>query len=86
MDEDIDVLNFMVHLPQYLQIEEDYAGTARLLEVLSSIYDLPPEMSSSQRGSDQYKELAGAVERNTDLQTLIQQMEANYDCAPLVLK
>ena len=79
LDQDVDVMNFMVHLPQYLQIEEDYAGTARLLEVLSSIYDLPEEMSSSQRGLAQYKELAGPVERNSELQILIKQMEANYD-------
>ena len=35
---------FTVHLPQYVQLEEDYAGAARLLEVLSSIYDLPPDL------------------------------------------
>ena len=76
---EIDTINFMVHLPQYLQVEEDYAGAARLIEVLSSIYDLPPDLSASGRGEQQYDELNKAVERNPELKSLIQRMEAQYD-------
>ena len=79
LDMDIDVMNFMVHLPQYLQIEEDYLGTSRLLEVLGSIYDLPADLPPSEQGQQQYQELGSAVERNSDLKTLIEQLEANYD-------
>lgn len=76
----IDSMNFMVHLPQYLQLEEDYAGTSRMLEVLSSIYDtIPKDLAPVRRGQRQYRELSAAVERNPELQTLIQQMEAYYD-------
>ena len=79
IDPDIDVMNFMVHLPQYLQLEEDYLGAARLLEVLSSIYDLPPDLPPTEKGSQQYRELDKAVERNPELKTLIQRMESQYD-------
>jgi hypothetical protein len=76
----IDSMNFMVHLPQYLQLEEDYAGTSRMLEVLSSIYDdIPRDLAPVRRGQRQYRELSAAVERNAELKTLIQQMEAYYD-------
>lgn len=76
----IDSMNFMVHLPQYLQLEEDYAGTSRMLEVLSSVYDIiPADQSTVRRGQRQYRELSGAVERNAELKSLIQQMEAYYD-------
>ena len=75
----IDTMNFMVHLPKYLQAEEDYAGAARLLEVLSSIYDLPPDLAPSRRGERQYGELGKAVERNAELKALIERMEAQYD-------
>ena len=79
LDLELDTINFMVHLPQYLQVEEDYAGAARLLEVLSSIYDLPPDLPSSRRGEQQYSELNKAVERNPELKSLIRRMEAQYD-------
>src|SRR5918996_3799744 len=76
----IETINFMVHLPQYLQLEEDYTGTSRMIEVLSSVYgDIPVDLAPLRRGQRQYRELNAAVERNSELKTLIQQMEAYYD-------
>src|SRR6266496_3297221 len=34
-------MSFMAHLPHYAQLEEDFAGTSRMLEVLSAFYDMP---------------------------------------------
>ena len=79
LDLEIDTMYFTVHLPQYVQLEEDYAGAARLLEVLSSIYDLPPDLPPTSRGQRQYSEMAKAIERNTELKELIQRMESQYD-------
>ena len=31
---DIELINFMVHLPQYVQLEEDYAGASRMIVLL----------------------------------------------------
>ena len=77
---DIESINFMVHLPQYVQLEEDYAGTSRMIEVLSSVYDnIPADLAPVRRGQRQYRELNSTLERNTELKTLIQQMEAYYD-------
>ena len=78
--EDIEAINFMVHLPQYVQLEEDYAGTSRMIEVLSSVYDnIPPDLAPVRRGQRQYRELNASVDRNSELKTLIQQMEQYYD-------
>ena len=79
LDLDVTAMTFMVHLPQYLQMEEDYAGAARLLEVLSSIYDLPPDLPPTDRGRRQYNELDKAMGRNPELKSLIQRMETQYD-------
>lgn len=77
---DIESINFMVHLPQYVQFEEDYAGTSRMIEVLSSVYEtIPPDLAPIRRGQRQYRELSASVERNSELKDLIQQMEAHYD-------
>jgi hypothetical protein len=78
--EDIESINFMVHLPQYVQLEEDYAGTSRMIEVLASVYkDIPADLAPTRRGQRQYRELNATVERNSELKDLIQQMEAHYD-------
>ncbi len=78
--EDIETINFMVHLPQYVQLEEDYAGTSRMIEVLSSVYDnIPQDLAPVRRGQRQYRELNASVDRNSELKTLIQQMEQYYD-------
>jgi hypothetical protein len=76
----VEAINFMVHLPQYLQLEEDYTGTSRMIEVLSSVYaNIPTDLAPIRRGQRQYRELSSAVERNSELKQLIQQMEAYYD-------
>ena len=75
----IDALTFLVHLPQYFQVEEDYAGASRMLEALSSFYDIPSDVKPSQRGQRQYQELTNAIERNNELKTLVRQLEAHYD-------
>jgi hypothetical protein len=78
--DDIETINFMVHLPQYVQLEEDYAGTSRMIEVLSSVYDnIPADLAPVRRGQRQYRELNASVDRNSELKTLIQQMEQYYD-------
>ena len=70
----------MVHLPQYVQLEEDYTGTSRMIEALSSVYaDIPADLAPVRRGQRQYRELNATVERNSELKDLIQQMEAHYD-------
>ena len=76
----IESINFMVHLPQYVQLEEDYAGTSRMIEVLSSVYaSIPAALAPVRRGQRQYRELNSTLDRNSELKTLIQQMEAYYD-------
>ncbi|MAM65293.1 MAG: hypothetical protein CL702_02795 [Chloroflexi bacterium] len=77
---EIESINFMVHLPQYVQLEEDYAGASRMIEVLSSVYEgIPSDLAPVRRGQRQYRELSATIERNTELKELIQQMEAHYD-------
>ena len=77
---EIESINFMVHLPQYVQLEEDYAGTSRMIEVLSSVYDsIPADLAPMRRGQRQYRELSATLEQNSELKDFIQQMEARYD-------
>jgi biotin-(acetyl-CoA carboxylase) ligase len=51
-----------------------------MIEVLSSVYNnIPADLAPVRRGQRQYRELNSTLDRNTELKTLIQQMEAYYD-------
>ena len=75
----VESLSLMVHLPQYLELEEDHAGKARLLEVLSAIYGLPAEVAQTELGEQQYREVSVAVDRNPAIKALVQRLETYYD-------
>ena len=79
LDLEVGTMNFMVHLPHYLQLEEDYAGVAGLLAALASVYDIPPDLVSVSKGQRNYRELDKALEGNPDLKSLIQRLESQYD-------
>lgn len=72
-------MNFMAHLPHYAQMDEDFAGTARMIEVLSAFYDVPKSLMPSRRASRQYEELDVAAERQPELKSLVGRLETYYD-------
>ena len=75
----VEHLTFVVHLPQYVQLEEDYTGAARLMELLCSIYKLPTHLMDLELGQRQYQELTAAVERNQELKEVLEKLETQYD-------
>ena len=71
--------SLMVHLPQYVQLEQDFMGTARLIEVLSSIFGFSESLVDVDRGKIQYSEIEGALSSNSEVKNLIKQLEIYYD-------
>ena len=71
--------SLMAHLPQYVQLDEDHMGASRLLEVLCAEYGFPKSLVNFSRGQKQYVDISRAVESNTEVQELIQQLETYYD-------
>ena len=69
----------MVHIPQYVQLEEDHMGAARLVEVLCAMYGFPDTLADTTRGRLQYQEIDKAVENNPQVARFVTQMEAEYD-------
>jgi PAC2 family len=78
-DMGLGIMSFMAHLPHYAQLEEDFMGTARMLEVLSAYYDAPASLSLSRRGKLQYTEIEAAVDRQPEVKALVARLEAYYD-------
>ena len=75
----LETTNLMVHLPQYLQLEEDYSGASAILETLRAIYHLPQELTDAESGVKQYRELSAIVARNLELRVLVERLESMYD-------
>ena len=74
-----EMINFMVHLPHYLSLDEDYAGTARLMEVLCALYDFPTHLVEADRGAVQYQEVGSQMENNSQVKALVSKLEEYYD-------
>ena len=84
VNEDLDVLNvfnttLMAHLPQYVQLDEDHLGTARLLEVLCSIYGFPMDLADKTQGTEQYQGINESIDSGGEMGNLIKQLEMYYD-------
>ena len=71
--------SLMVHLPQYVQLDEDHMGASRLIEVLCASYGFPGSLADPTRGQQQYLDIGRAVERNTEVKRLIRKFEVYYD-------
>ena len=76
----IETRTFVVHLPQYFQVDEDLNGTARLMEILCNLYQLPDRLIEPGRGREQYSSIEGMVgEEGESVASLLQQLEEHYD-------
>jgi len=75
----LQVMTFMAHLPHYAQVEEDFVGTSRMIEVLSAFYDVPMSLAPTHRGKLQYAEIDSAMDRQPEIKALVARLEAYYD-------
>ena len=76
----IEVLSLIVHLPQYAQLDEDYAGVSRLLEVLCPLYQLSIDFERvKHRAERQHAQLSLVAERDPQVKKIVQQLEAYYE-------
>ncbi len=75
----IDTRIFVVHLPQYFQVEEDFTGIARLTGILCRIYGLPSRLEDRKRGIQQYESLQKIVSDTSEVSRLLERLEERYD-------
>ena len=48
-----EALSFIVSLPQYVALEEDYLGKVRLMEILNVLFDIPIDKTDFERALEQ---------------------------------
>ena len=75
----IETRTFVAHLPQYLDIEDDFVGTAKLVEILCNLYELPEHLIDKQKGSDQYAKLQDTIATTEGMPELMEKLEERYD-------
>jgi predicted ATP-grasp superfamily ATP-dependent carboligase len=75
----METLSLIVHLPMYLKLDDDYAGAARVLKVMSVMYGLPAELPEMQMGAQQYAQVSPAMAANPQLQQMVVAFEKEYD-------
>lgn len=75
----IETMSFIVHLPQYTRLDEDYTGKVRLMEVLGALYDLPMEEADVEKAERQRREISLAVDREPELKAIVAQLETYYE-------
>ena len=72
-------LSLMTHLPQYLQLDEDFTGAARLLEAVGVLYGMPLDFPEGEMGVQQYEQVNEEMERNRAARDLVARLEIQYD-------
>ena len=70
---------FIVSLPQYVVLEEDYLGKARLMEILNLLYHIPINKKDFERALEQRSLISQRVERTPELKNLLPQLETMYE-------
>ncbi|MGB4222459.1 MAG: PAC2 family protein [Syntrophorhabdus sp.] len=75
----IDAIVFIVSLPQYVVIEEDFMGKVRLMELLNSLYNLPVDKQDFEKALEQRTSIAERVERTPEVKMVLPQLENVYD-------
>lgn len=75
----IETIRFMVSLPQYVVLEEDYIGKVRLMEILNLLYNIPMNENDLERAREQQSLISQRVERSPELKQILPQLEAMYD-------
>ena len=75
----MDAIWFIVSLPQYVAIEEDFMGKVRLMEILNLLYNIPIDKEDFERAAEQRSVISQKVERTPELKNLLPQLETFYE-------
>jgi predicted ATP-grasp superfamily ATP-dependent carboligase len=79
----METMSLVVHLPNYLNFEDDYRGVARLMEVLHSLYGFTMTDEDTAKANEQAEQFAQIAEQimqqEPRYRQALSQLEANYD-------
>ena len=77
-DKSIKSSTLMAHIPQYIQLDNDYFASAKILEALSDIYSLDKSSADNSFGETQYNDFTESLKFNSELSKLVKALEKYY--------
>lgn len=79
----METLSLVVHIPNYFNLEEDYRGVARLMEILHSLYGFTIPEADASKAKEQEKQVNQLAEQimqqEPRYRIALEQLENNYD-------
>jgi hypothetical protein len=70
---------FIVSLPQYVALEDDYIGKVRLMEILNLLYNIPIDKKDFEKAAEQRGIINNKVEKTPELKNILPQLETLYE-------
>ncbi len=70
---------FIVSLPQYIVLEEDFVGKIRLMEILNLLYNVPINSEDFERAAAQRTATNQKLENSQELNRVLPHLETMYD-------
>jgi predicted ATP-grasp superfamily ATP-dependent carboligase len=74
----IETITFIVSLPQYVNVDEDYLGKVRLMEILNLLYDIPIDKKDFEKAARQRSLISQKVETTPELKKVLSHLEGIY--------
>jgi len=74
----VETMTFIVSLPQYVNMEEDYLGKVRLMEILNVLYDIPIDKKDFDKAARQRSLINQKVEGSAELKQVLPHLETLY--------
>lgn len=75
----IETIWFIVSLPQYVVLEEDYIGKLRLMEILNLLYHIPIDKRDYEKAVEQRGLVNQKVEKTPELKNILPHLETLYE-------
>ena len=76
---ELETLSLMVHLPLYLKLDDDFAGSARILKILAELYGFSPRLPEIEMGDKQYEQINPTMTDNPALRDMVEKFERESD-------
>jgi hypothetical protein len=70
---------FIVSLPQYVVLDEDFVGKVRIMELLNLLYGIPLDREDFEKALEQRNLVDQRVDNSVDVRMLLPQLERVYD-------
>ena len=79
----VETCNMIVHLPSYFVMEEDFLGEKRIMDIISSFYNIGISQTDAEKAASQQEQIIKLadqfLEQQPQYKLILQQLESSYD-------